>query len=69
MSTVPVAVVQAGSILFDTDASIGKAERLLSEAARMRFAPVTQQMIGLPKTFFLEGGSCFPTPMPGIPGS
>jgi nitrilase len=33
MSTTSVAVVQAGSILLDTEASLGKAERLIGEAA------------------------------------
>jgi nitrilase len=34
MSGVPVAVVQAGSILFDSEATLAKAERLTAEAAR-----------------------------------
>src|SRR3954468_10513633 len=46
MSTVPVAVVQAGSILFDTDASIGKAERLLSEAAGARLVVFPEAFLG-----------------------
>ena len=33
MSSVRVAVVQAGSILFDSEATLAKAERLTAEAA------------------------------------
>src|SRR6185369_17219331 len=33
MSNVIVAVVQAGSVLFDRDASVAKAERLVADAA------------------------------------
>jgi len=33
MALTPVAVVQAGSILFDTDATLAKAERLIAEAS------------------------------------
>jgi len=36
MSTVPVAVVQAGSILFDTEATVAEAERLIGECAGAR---------------------------------
>jgi len=46
MSTVPVAVIQAGSILFDTDASIAKAEHLLSEAAGARLVVFPEAFIG-----------------------
>jgi len=34
MPPIPVAVVQAGAVLFDSDASIAKAEGLIAEAAR-----------------------------------
>src|SRR3954468_24362581 len=46
MITVPVAVIQAGSILFDTDASIAKAERLLGEAAGARLVVFPEAFIG-----------------------
>src|SRR5436853_4165417 len=46
MSTVPVAVVQAGSIPFDAEASIGKAERLLGEAAGARLVVFPEAFIG-----------------------
>jgi nitrilase len=46
MSTVPIAVVQAGSILFDTDASIAKAERLLTEASGARLVVFPEAFIG-----------------------
>src|SRR3954468_3049806 len=46
MSTVPVAVVQSGSILFDTDTSIAKAERLIGEAVGARLVVFPEAFIG-----------------------
>jgi len=46
MSSVTVAVVQAGSILFDAGASIAKAERLLAEAAGARLVVFPEAFIG-----------------------
>ena len=46
MSTVRVAVVQAGSILFDTGASIAKVERLLNETAGARLVVFPEAFIG-----------------------
>src|SRR4051812_39591748 len=46
MSSVPVAVVQAGSILFDTDASLTKAESLLADAAGARLVVFPEALIG-----------------------
>ena len=46
MNAVPVAVVQAGSILFDTDATLAKAERLLAEAAGSRLVVFPEAFIG-----------------------
>jgi nitrilase len=46
MNSVAVAVVQAGSILFDTGASIAKAERLLGEAEGARLVVFPEAFIG-----------------------
>jgi nitrilase len=46
MSAVPVAVVQAGSILFDTEATVAKAERLLAEAAGARLVVFPEAFLG-----------------------
>jgi nitrilase len=46
MSAVPVAVVQAGSILFDTEATLAKAERLLAEAAGARLVVFPEAFLG-----------------------
>ena len=46
MSTVGVAVVQAGSILFDTEGSVAKAERLLGESAGARLVVFPEAFIG-----------------------
>jgi nitrilase len=41
-----VAVVQAGSILFDTEASLGKAERYIAEAAGAKLIVFPEAFIG-----------------------
>src|SRR5947209_5943626 len=46
MSSVSVAVVQAGSILFDAEASIVKAERLLGESAGARLVVFPEAFLG-----------------------
>ena len=46
MSAVPVAVVQAGSILFDLEATLAKTERLLAEAAGARLVVFPEAFIG-----------------------
>jgi nitrilase len=46
MSSVAVAVVQAGAVLFDTEASLAKAERLLGEAAGARLVVFPEAFIG-----------------------
>jgi len=46
MSSISVAVVQAGSILFDAGASIAKAERLLADAAGARLVVFPEAFIG-----------------------
>jgi len=46
MSAVPVAVVQAGSILFDTESTLAKAERLLAEAAGARLVVFPEAFLG-----------------------
>jgi nitrilase len=46
MSTVGVAVVQAGSILFDTPATVAKAERLIAECAGARLAVFPEAFLG-----------------------
>jgi nitrilase len=46
MSTIPVAVVQAGAVLFDTEASVAKAERLLAEAEGARLVVFPEAFLG-----------------------
>src|SRR5215213_8923860 len=46
MSTVPVAVVQAGSILFDTGATVAKAERLIVETVGSRLVVFPEAFLG-----------------------
>jgi len=46
MTTVPVAVVQAGSILFSTEASIARTERLLADATGARLVVFPEAFIG-----------------------
>jgi nitrilase len=46
MSAIPVAVVQAGSILFDTGASVARAERLIEGAAGARLIVFPEAFIG-----------------------
>jgi len=44
--SVPVAVVQAGSILFDADATLAKAERLIAKAAGAKLIVFPEAFIG-----------------------
>jgi nitrilase len=46
MSAIAVAVVQAGSILFDTEATVAKAERLIAEAAGARLIVFPEAFLG-----------------------
>jgi nitrilase len=46
MSAITVAVVQAGSILFDTEATVAKAERLIAEAAGARLVVFPEAFLG-----------------------
>src|SRR4051795_7276445 len=46
MSIVPVAVVQAGSILFDTPATVAKAEGLLAGCAGARLVVFPEAFVG-----------------------
>jgi nitrilase len=46
MDSIPVAVVQAGSILFDTPTTVAKAERLLAESAGARLVVFPEAFLG-----------------------
>src|SRR5215831_13952978 len=46
MSAITVAVVQAGSILFDTEASLAKAERLMAESVGARLVVFPEAFLG-----------------------
>lgn len=46
MSTIGIAAVQAGSVLYDTAASVAKAERLLAEAAGARLVVFPEAFLG-----------------------
>src|SRR6516162_10298296 len=46
MSTVSVAVVQAGGVLYDSDAAVSRAERLLAEAAGARLVVFPEAFLG-----------------------
>src|SRR5215472_17094696 len=46
MSAITVAVVQAGSILFDTEATVGKAERVIAESAGARLVVFPEAFLG-----------------------
>jgi nitrilase len=44
--SIPVAVVQAGSVLYDLEASVAKAERLMAEAAGARLVVFPEAFLG-----------------------
>jgi len=46
MSTIPIAAVQAGAILYDSEACVAKAERLLADAAGARLVVFPEAFIG-----------------------
>jgi nitrilase len=46
MSTISIAAVQAGSILYDSDASLAKAERLMADAAGAQLVVFPEAFIG-----------------------
>ena len=46
MKPVPVAVVQAGGVLFDSDAAVAKAERLLAETAGAQLVVFPEAFLG-----------------------
>jgi nitrilase len=46
MQSVPVAVVQAGGVLFDSDAAVAKAERLLAETAGAQLVVFPEAFLG-----------------------
>lgn len=46
MSTIAVAVVQAGPVLYDLDASVAKAERLIAETAGARLVVFPEAFLG-----------------------
>jgi nitrilase len=46
MSTISIAAVQAGSILYDSDASVAKAERLMADAAGAQLVVFPEAFIG-----------------------